>query len=129
MPGRGSRVVRGRNERTDHSMQHPALHRRTRRFTALLACLLAACASSTSRPDARELSVLSYNIKRGLGNDGITDIARAAEVIRRCAPDFVALQEIDVEDARSMGLGPAPGEGSPCTMAAPASAIAATHVT
>ena len=82
-------------------MQHPARQRRTRPFAALLACLLTACASSTPRPDARELTVLSYNIKRGLGNDGVTDIARAAEVIRRCDPDFVALQEIDVGVARS----------------------------
>jgi endonuclease/exonuclease/phosphatase family metal-dependent hydrolase len=64
------------------------------RCVALLVAL-SACASPVERADPQTLTVLSYNIKRGLGNDGVTDIARAAEVIRRLDPDFVALQEID----------------------------------
>lgn len=56
---------------------------------------LFACAT-TSRPrEPQTLRVLSYNIKRGLGNDGITDLDRAAALIRRLDPDLVALQELD----------------------------------
>lgn len=47
------------------------------------------------------LRVLSYNIKRGLGMDEVTDITRAAAVINRLTPDVVALQEIDVGVERS----------------------------
>ena len=70
-------------------------HAFTRRAALLVLAMLAACATPTERADPPTLTVLSYNIKRGLGNDGVTDIERAAEVIRRSDPDFVALQEID----------------------------------
>jgi len=57
--------------------------------------LLAACAAPPPPAQAVPLRVLSYNIKRGLGNDGVTDIARAAALINRLQPDLVALQELD----------------------------------
>jgi len=66
-----------------------------RRAALFVIAALSACATPIERADPAVLTVLSYNIKRGLGNDGVTDIARAAEVIRRLDPDFVALQEID----------------------------------
>jgi len=47
------------------------------------------------------LRVLSYNIKRGLGNDNKSDLERAAKVINRLQPDLVALQEIDKGVERS----------------------------
>ena len=61
----------------------------------LLALLFCACDAPVEQAEPASLSVLSYNIKRGLGNDGVTDIARAAELINRLGPDLVALQEID----------------------------------
>lgn len=49
----------------------------------------------------QSIRVLAYNIKHGRGNDGKIDLERAAQVIRRLNPDIVALQEIDVNVARS----------------------------
>ncbi|PHQ33866.1 endonuclease/exonuclease/phosphatase family protein [Rhodopirellula bahusiensis] len=45
--------------------------------------------------------VLSYNIKRGYGNDGKTDLSRTADVISKLNPDFVGLQEVDERCNRS----------------------------
>jgi endonuclease/exonuclease/phosphatase family metal-dependent hydrolase len=45
--------------------------------------------------------VLSYNIKRGYGNDGKTDLSRTADVISKLHPDFVGLQEVDERCNRS----------------------------
>lgn len=64
---------------------------------ALFACT--ACTASPAEP--MELRVLSYNIKRGLGNDNQTDISRAAALIRRVSADLVLLQEIDKGVRRS----------------------------
>src|SRR5215207_9900780 len=41
------------------------------------------------------LTVVTYNIHHGEGTDKKLDLPRIAEVIRRCEPDFVALQEVD----------------------------------
>ena len=57
--------------------------------------------SETGNPTLR---VVSYNIKRGLGNDGVTDLARTARVIRELKPDFVGLQEVDENTRRSGGV-------------------------
>lgn len=63
------------------------------RWLLPLFLLCIACRSVPTEP--LEITVLSYNIKRGLGNDGETDIGRAAGLINRLKPDLVALQEID----------------------------------
>lgn len=76
-----------------------------------LAVFQAACVSAPDGAAPESLRVLSYNIKRGLGNDGVTDIGRAAALIRRIDPDLVALQELDhgversgrVEQMRALG--------------------------
>lgn len=52
----------------------------------------------------RSVTILSYNVRAGLGLDGVRDIARAAEVIRRAGADVVALQEIDRGTKRSGGV-------------------------
>jgi endonuclease/exonuclease/phosphatase family metal-dependent hydrolase len=52
----------------------------------------------------RRLKVLTYNIHSCRGADGRTDPARIAEVIDACAPDIVALQEVDVGRPRSGGV-------------------------
>lgn len=54
-------------------------------------------------PPARSLRVVSYNIKRGLGNDGRTDLDRTATVLKKLRPDFVGLQEVDEKTRRSGG--------------------------
>ncbi len=50
------------------------------------------------------LRVLAYNIRHGEGTDGELDLERTAGVIRRAAPDLVALQEVDVGVARTGGV-------------------------
>jgi len=45
--------------------------------------------------DAVTLRILTYNIKHGLGNDGVIDLERIGRVINNLSPDLVALQEID----------------------------------
>ncbi|PFG66026.1 endonuclease/exonuclease/phosphatase family metal-dependent hydrolase [Propionibacteriaceae bacterium ES.041] len=42
-----------------------------------------------------QLTVLSYNIKHGVGEDGRLDLARIAEEIRASGADVVGLQEVD----------------------------------
>lgn len=37
----------------------------------------------------------TYNVRHGLGRDGILDIERCARVVREVEPDVVALQELD----------------------------------
>lgn len=54
-------------------------------------------------PEPRTLVIMSYNIRNGIGADNRRDLARTAEVIRRSAPDFVALQEVDSATRRSKG--------------------------
>lgn len=44
---------------------------------------------------ARDVRVVTYNIHRGIGADGRLDLERTADVIGRCDPDLVGLQEVD----------------------------------
>ncbi len=48
--------------------------------------------------------ILTYNVHRCVGTDGRLDVDRVAEVIDRCRPDIVALQELDVGRARTQGV-------------------------
>ena len=50
------------------------------------------------------MGVLTYNIHRGVGLDGVTDLERIARVIRDSGADLVALQEVDVGTRRSAGV-------------------------
>jgi endonuclease/exonuclease/phosphatase family metal-dependent hydrolase len=45
--------------------------------------------------------VMTYNVHRCIGTDGRLSPHRIAEVIGRCRPDIVALQELDVGRART----------------------------
>ena len=66
---------------------------------AAVACLgLSAC-----QPEAKEARFMSYNVKNGYGLDDSTNYARTAEVIRKEAPDVVAIQELDSVTGRSHG--------------------------
>ena len=48
--------------------------------------------------------ILTYNVHQCLGTDRRLDVDRVAEVIARCRPDIVALQELDVGRNRSRGV-------------------------
>ena len=63
----------------------------------MLSCLVVAPASA-ARPDADPVSlrVLSYNIRTGIGADGVLDLERTADAIQATDVDVVALQEVDV---------------------------------
>src|SRR5688572_30702075 len=52
----------------------------------------------------KPLRLLSYNVRRCLGVDGLLWPARIAKVIAQCEPDIVALQELDVGRLRSDGV-------------------------
>jgi endonuclease/exonuclease/phosphatase family metal-dependent hydrolase len=43
----------------------------------------------------RRFRVAGFNIRRGQGNDGVHDVLRTAETIRRVKPDIVGLFEVD----------------------------------
>jgi len=47
------------------------------------------------------LRLLSYNIRAGLGTDGIRDLERVATVIRQFNPDLLVVQEVDRHVPRS----------------------------
>jgi endonuclease/exonuclease/phosphatase family metal-dependent hydrolase len=48
--------------------------------------------------------ILTYNVHRCRGTDRRLSPARIAEVIARCRPDIVALQELDIGRARTNGV-------------------------
>jgi len=50
------------------------------------------------------LRIMTYNVHSCIGMDGKLSPERIARVIARCAPDVVALQELDVGRARTEGL-------------------------
>ncbi|MDX3924784.1 MAG: endonuclease/exonuclease/phosphatase family protein [Shinella sp.] len=52
----------------------------------------------------RPIRILTYNVHSCFGTDRKLDPSRIAEVIAACEPDVIALQEIDVERARSGGM-------------------------
>jgi endonuclease/exonuclease/phosphatase family metal-dependent hydrolase len=74
----------------------------------------AACQQPASHTDPEELAsqtqaadrvtVLTYNIHHGQGTDGVFDLPRIADVIRRSNADLVALQEVDVLTKRASGV-------------------------
>lgn len=75
----------------------------------IIACVVAvvalsACSTTPSTPEPLRLRVLSYNIHHGRGADGVIDLERLADIIKRTEPDLVALQEVDVKTKRSGGV-------------------------
>lgn len=64
----------------------------------ILAVFPAAFASSP-----RKVTLMSYNIRNGVGMDNVRDIDRTAAVIAAVAPDAVAVEEVDSVTGRSGG--------------------------
>lgn len=82
-------------------MSYPITHCPTiRRPLHLLLFLLIGLYSCQPESTAR---LMSYNIRNGIGMDGVNDLQRVADVINACRPDVVAVQEIDSMTARSGG--------------------------
>ncbi len=89
-------------------------------FLGLMAACLAGCqvvepvwqmiASETEKANDMFIKpfgtfkIMSWNIRAGLGMDGVRDISRAAAVIRSVDADVVALQEVDRNTARASGI-------------------------
>lgn len=72
-----------------------------RLLCAALGCLLLTPACTT--PARHQLRMLSYNIRNGIGTDGVQDLNRTGAAITAIAPDIVALQEVDSVTGRSAG--------------------------
>ena len=47
------------------------------------------------------IKIVSWNVRHGLGQDGIVDIKRIGEKLKSLNADIIALQEIDVNSKRS----------------------------
>lgn len=67
----------------------------------LCGCLSFSCRATPESVQPATLELMSYNIRHGVGMDGVLDLERIAEVIRRENPDLLALQEIDHTCTRS----------------------------
>ena len=61
----------------------------------LLILAVLAIGATTTTVSAQKLRVMSYNVKNGIGKDGIKDIKRCGQLVREAQPDVVAVQEVD----------------------------------
>ena len=69
-----------------------------RRFLLVLAVLagaMLALAAPAAATPVRPVTVLSFNIHHGAGEDGVYDLDRVADEIRRTNADVIGLQEVD----------------------------------
>jgi endonuclease/exonuclease/phosphatase family metal-dependent hydrolase len=83
----------GTSQRLRSIELHPEKPIRNKLALLLVALLLVGCTHHPSQPV--RLNVLTYNVHHGAGGDKKLDLERIAGVIRACAPDLVALQEVD----------------------------------
>lgn len=70
-------------------------------LAGLLLCAPALVAQIPPPKDENSLRVVSYNTHNCIGMDDVTSYDRVADVISSCAPDVVALQELDSMTMRS----------------------------
>lgn len=76
--------------------------KQTLRNAMLALCCGLTFAACSTQPAT--LKIMSYNIRNGLGTDGVQDLGRIAATIRGAVPDLVALQEVDSVTGRTGGL-------------------------
>ncbi len=57
--------------------------------------ILAVLVMGITTVEAQKVRVMSYNVKNGIGKDGIKDIKRCGQLVREAQPDIVAVQEVD----------------------------------
>lgn len=69
--------------------------------TAILCVCHIHGAETTGKKPAKELSLMTYNIRNGRGMDNKTDYERTAAVMIAAGPDIVGVQEVDEKTARS----------------------------
>ena len=74
-----------------------------RPIRTLLPALLCGLLLGACTPRQTTLKLMSYNIRNGRGIDNMQDLGRIAQVVRRVAPDIVALQEVDSATRRTEG--------------------------
>ena len=70
---------------------------------AIFAILLFVGCFWACKPEVKEVRLMAYNVKNGLGMDDSTAYARTASVILKVNPDVVAIQELDSVTGRSGG--------------------------
>ena len=70
---------------------------------AIFAILLFVGCFWACKPEVKEVRLMTYNVKNGLGMDDSTAYARTASVILKVNPDVVAIQELDSVTGRSGG--------------------------
>ena len=70
---------------------------------AIFAILLFVGCFWACKPEVKEVRLMTYNVKNGLGMDDSTAYARTASVILKENPDVVAIQELDSVTGRSGG--------------------------
>ena len=71
---------------------------------AIFAILLFVGCFWACKPEVKEVRLMTYNVKNGLGMDDSTAYARTASVILKVNPDVVAIQELDSVTGRSGGV-------------------------
>ena len=76
----------------------------TNRAIAFSVLLLAWSGVLRGVPAPVTLRVLTYNIHHGEGTDGLFDLVRIADVVKRAQPDLVALQEVDQGTERASAV-------------------------
>jgi endonuclease/exonuclease/phosphatase family metal-dependent hydrolase len=75
-----------------------------KKIVFLASCLsfFVSCSSLKTKQDQSvSLKILSYNIRHGVGLDGVLDLSRSAKIVQAQAPDICGLQEIDNFCSRS----------------------------
>lgn len=74
----------------------------SRLISCAIVCLMATTGITASQPErVREQTIMSYNVKSGMGMDRKRDYGRTAAVIAAESPDVVAIQELDSMTNRS----------------------------
>ncbi|MFT6335050.1 MAG: endonuclease/exonuclease/phosphatase family metal-dependent hydrolase [Saprospiraceae bacterium] len=73
--------------------------------TVLILAIIAFSLGACKQTNILELRVMSYNIKHGVGMDGVLDLSRSSSLIKSISPDICGLQEIDNYCERSDSIG------------------------
>ena len=72
-------------------------------LSVILLGLLFISGISVHAENARRVKIMSYNIRNSLGLDDVRNYDRTAKAILACAPEVVAVQEVDSATQRSGG--------------------------
>lgn len=71
---------------------------------AIIALVAARGSTPSSRAEASEFTVATYNIRHGRGMDNAVDLQRTATALRALRADIIGLQEVDRAVQRSGGI-------------------------